>query len=134
MTRLAALLEKLIEEPGNFSPKVDIIDYINSLKILVELPGVEKDNIKISFQNNLVTISGNYLDPERNYVNIPETQEIMNERKTDINYGNFSRKIYLDFNINNTGGINTKLENGILKVIINKNLQTQNTFSVKIND
>ena len=134
MTRLAALLEKLIEEPGNFSPKVDIIDYSNSLKILVELPGVEKDNIKISFQNNLVTISGQYLDPERNYVNIPETQEIMNERKTDINYGNFSRKIYLDFNITSIGGINTKLENGILKVIVNKNLQTQNTFSVKIND
>lgn len=134
MTRLAALLEKLIEEPGNFSPKVDIIDYSNSLKILVELPGVEKDNIKISFQNNLVTISGQYLDPERNYINIPETQEIMNERKTDINYGNFSRKIYLDFNITSIGGINTKLENGILKVIVNKNLQTQNTFSVKIND
>jgi len=134
MTRLAALLEKLIEEPGNFSPKVDIIDYSNSLKILVELPGVEKDNIKISFQNNLVTISGQYLDPERNYVNIPETQETINERQTDINYGNFSRKIYLDFNITSIGGINTKLENGILKVIINKNLQTQNTFSVKIND
>jgi len=134
MTKLATLLEKLIEKPGNFSPKVDIIDYTNSLKILVELPGVEKDNIKISFQNNLLTITGQYLDPERNHVNIPETQEIINDRSTDINYGNFSRKIYLDFNITSTGGINTKLENGILKVNINKNLQTKNTFSVKIND
>lgn len=134
MTKLATLLEKLIENPGNFSPKVDIIDYTNSLKILVELPGVEKDNIKISFQNNLLTISGQYMDPERNHVNIPETQEMINERKTDINYGNFSRKIYLDFNITSIDGINTKLENGILKVNVNKNLQTQNTFSVKIND
>lgn len=134
MTRLTTLLEKLIEEPGIFSPKVDIIDYTDNLKILVELPGVDKENIKISFQNNIITVAGKYLDPERNYKNIPETKEIMQERKTDINYGNFLRKIYLDFNITSTEGINTKLSDGILKIIINKNLQTQNTFSVKIND
>ena len=58
----------------------------------------------------------------------------MQERKTDINYGNFLRKIYLDFNITSNQGINTKLSDGILKIVINKNLQTQNTFSIKIND
>ena len=57
MTRLTTLLEKLIEEPGIFSPKVDIIDYTDNLKILVELPGVDKENIKISFQNNIITVS-----------------------------------------------------------------------------
>ena len=64
MTRLTTFLEKLIEEPGIFSPKVDIIDYTDNLKILIELPGVVKENIKISFQNNIVTIAGKYLDPE----------------------------------------------------------------------
>lgn len=134
MTRLTTFLEKLIEEPGIFSPKVDIIDYTDNLKILIELPGVVKENIKISFQNNIITIAGKYLDPERNYKKIPETREVMQERKTDINYGNFLRKIYLDFNITSNQGINTKLSDGILKIVINKNLQTQNTFSIKIND
>jgi HSP20 family protein len=135
MTRLASLLEKIMEEPGNFSPKIDIIDYTNSLKILIELPGVAKENIKISFQNNIIILKGKYTDPEKEFIKNPEIEQTkMISRKTDIKYGDFLRRIYLDFDITNGEGINSKLENGILKIVINKNLQTQNTFSIKIND
>jgi HSP20 family protein len=134
MAKVLTLLEQILTENETFSPKIDVIEYDNIYKIIIQLPGIHKKDINIRFQGNILLLDGNYPDPEQEYVNSPENLNKILYRETNINYGKFSRKIFLNFDITTTNGIVSKLENGLLTITINKNLQLQNSFSIKIND
>ena len=134
MAKVFNLLEQLLTENETFNPKIDLIEYDNIHKIIIQLPGIQKKDINVRFQGNILLLDGKYLDPEQEYVNSPENLNKILHRETNINYGNFSRKIFLNFDITTTDGIVSKLENGLLIITINKNLQMQNSFSIKIND
>ena len=42
----------------NFYPGIDISEDKNSINVSVEIPGVKKENIKITLQDNILTIEG----------------------------------------------------------------------------
>jgi len=42
----------------HWNPAVDIFEDENSIKVMCEVPGVEKEDVKISIQDNVLTVSG----------------------------------------------------------------------------
>ncbi|MCR4288079.1 MAG: Hsp20 family protein, partial [Deltaproteobacteria bacterium] len=50
--------KRLPAEKGIALPSIDIIDRDDEVEIMAELPGVPKENIEISFQENVLTVKG----------------------------------------------------------------------------
>lgn len=93
-------------------PRCDIVERENDYVVYAEIPGVAKDNMKVEFQNHLLTISGRKHPVERKE----------NERyyRAERLYGTFSRSFRLGDEIN-TSKISAHYENGVLEVILPKN-------------
>jgi HSP20 family protein len=79
--------------------------------IKAELPGFERDNIKIDFDNNRLIIRAEKEEVEEVNGKIDHFSE--------ISYGSFSRVFTLSKNINEKG-IKAKYQNGILSIEIPK--------------
>jgi HSP20 family protein len=59
-----------VQDEGNifrsgWSPAIDIVEYERDYQVRVELPGVGKDDVYITMQNNVLTIRGEKKLPER---------------------------------------------------------------------
>jgi HSP20 family protein len=96
----------------SFSPRVDIYADDQNIFIEAEIPGLKKEEMKISLQDNILTISGskkkgNRKDEEKQYF------------RNEIIYGDFSRSFSLPEDIN-PDNVEAQFENGILKIAIGK--------------
>ena len=49
------------ETTGAWTPVVDIFEEANALRIVAEIPGVKPEDVKISVENNVLTIQGTKL-------------------------------------------------------------------------
>lgn len=92
----------------NFEPTCDLIERAESLLILMDLPGMKKEMIKITLKNRVLTISG-----ERElYLEDGETL-LRSERKE----GAFSRSFPLPEDAD-PKSIEAKFQNGVLNITI----------------
>lgn len=103
-------------EYGAFLPKVDIAEDEKNLFIHVEIPGIAKEDIKLTISDdNVLVIKG---EKKRN-----DKYEIKEDEKTFIRaertFGAFTRSFMLPDNINKDS-INAKYENGVLIVTLEK--------------
>ena len=67
-TRLGRMLEQMFESPyvaeenrsllGNWLPAVDVVEEKDVIRMTAELPGVKPEDVKISLENNVLTIMG----------------------------------------------------------------------------
>lgn len=92
----------------NFPVRMDLIKGENSFKILAELPGMEKDKIKIMVEEGLLTISG-----ERARNNDNGNKVVQSERF----YGSFTRSFTLPETVEKSG-ISADYNNGLLEVTL----------------
>jgi HSP20 family protein len=99
------------EYEESFYPKIDISEDEKNIYVDSELPGIKKNDIKISLNDNILTISGEKKD-ERNGKDLSFYR---NERI----YGSFSRSFTIPGEIN-PDTIDAKFEDGILKMVIEK--------------
>ena len=93
-------------------PKVDLMEEKNFVNIIVELPGVSKEDVRIVLEDGVLTLSGekkNHVD-EKVEVNV-----ISNERT----FGKFERKFELPEDIN-PDDVKANFNNGLLKISIAK--------------
>jgi HSP20 family protein len=99
----------------DWRPSVDISETKTDYLIKVVLPDVEKEDVEVSIENGLLTISG-----ERKLVKEDETET---QHRVESLYGSFSRSFTLptDTDENN---ISAKSKNGVLKVRIPKIQET----------
>jgi len=51
------LISKLERNENVFSPSVDIFEENGKINLVTDLPGIEKDNLEVSVENNTLTIS-----------------------------------------------------------------------------
>lgn len=93
---------------GDWSPEVDIIEHENTLEFFMELPGMEKSDVKISLENNFLVIRGE----KKNHFN--NESLVRSERR----FGKFSRKFEVP-DVDRSR-ISATFNNGILKVVLNK--------------
>ena len=92
-------------------PAVDITENESESVIVVELPGVKKEDIKISVENGWMILNG-----ERKTT---DTQEITRVLHREIKYRPFTRSIKLPHPVD-ADKISAQLENGLLKISLPK--------------
>lgn len=107
------VLNNVFDELNNFffgqggykSFPVDLVEIENGYQVIAEMPGVQKDDIKISFEDGVLTIEADRSKDEN-------AKYLINER--DV----LHLKRSLSFGEINEDSINAKLENGLLFVTI----------------
>lgn len=108
--------------PSNrlWKPLIDIAENDTHLVMYIYLAGVNKDDIKIDFYNNKLTIKGRRNQP---FINT--------ECKISENvYGPFERSITIPISVTNQSSVTLSNENGVLKICIDKRIEERNRFTM----
>lgn len=92
---------------GSYVPAVDMHEDEKNLYITMELPGIEKKDVKIALHNDVLMISGERRREEK--------KESENYYHLEMCYGAFNRSITLPVEVDNEK-IEAVFKNGILKV------------------
>jgi HSP20 family protein len=91
---------------------LDVEETNNNYKITADIPGIDKTDIDISFDNNMLTIS---------FERKEETKETRDKYlHVERKYGKYSRSIYFPYNFK-FEDINACYKDGVLNIIIPKN-------------
>ena len=99
-------------EVGDFSPRVDIADDEKSLTIHAELPGINKDNVKITVnEDNVLTIRGE--------IKREVKHEEQNYMRLERSYGSFTRSFALPDTVDSEN-VSASFKDGVLTVSMSK--------------
>ncbi|MBV9215328.1 MAG: Hsp20/alpha crystallin family protein [Acidobacteria bacterium] len=101
---------------GSWFPKVDVFEDKEHLFLEAELPGMNSNDFELSFENNVLTLSG-----ERKFEK--KTDE-GNYHRVERSYGSFTRSFTLPQTVT-VEGANAEFENGVLKVSLPKREETK---------
>ncbi|HET6272190.1 MAG TPA: Hsp20/alpha crystallin family protein [Bacteroidota bacterium] len=97
--------------PSVWTPAVDVAEHENQYVVKVELPGVTKDDVKITMQENVLTIRGEKKQET-------ETKD-SNFHRVERSYGSFQRSFSLPTHVKNEK-IEASYKDGILTVTLPK--------------
>ena len=96
---------------SNWRPSVDIFEDDDKLVLSVEVPGIDKKDIKINVENNVLSISG-----ERKF---EQEEKKDNFRRIERRYGSFYRSFTLPRAVD-TEKIEATTKNGVLEITLPK--------------
>jgi HSP20 family protein len=99
---------------ADWHPVCDVKENDKELIVHAELPGVDKDNVKLDVSQNILTVSG-----ERNNVNRKENDRY---HATERTYGYFSRSVALPDGVD-PSTINATYKDGVLEVVVPKSIK-----------
>jgi HSP20 family protein len=109
------LVREFLTEDGNqvvtSEPAINVSENENESVIVVELPGVKKEDIKISIENGWLTMSG-----ERKSFEAPKITRVLHR---EIESKPFARSIKLPHHVD-AEKISAELANGLLKISLPK--------------
>jgi HSP20 family protein len=117
------IFEGNIDESNNCSkcvPLANIIENEKSFNVDIAIPGVDKKDVKINIENNLLTVSSEKKE-EKN-------EEKKNFTRKEFVYNSFSRSFTLP-KIIDTEKIQANYENGVLKLELPK--KDEGKFNLK---
>lgn len=104
-------------------PAIDVAEHETESVLVAEVPGVKKEDLKISVENGMLTIQG-----ERKSQSLPERSRwIRNEVET----GEFRRVFELPHAVD-ANKVSAELENGVLRVVLPKPEQVR-PREIKVN-
>jgi|DEB0MinimDraft_12_1074336.scaffolds.fasta_scaffold86842_1 HSP20 family protein len=92
---------------------VDVQENTNNYTVTSDLPGMNKNNISVTVENNVLTVTGNREDNREETGN--DGRYTFRERR----YGQFSRSIMLEGVTEQ--GVTAKYTNGVLTVVVPRN-------------
>jgi len=112
--RISSIFNDFPKAGSDFYPRVDVKDDNKNIYIEAEIPGVKKEDVKITLQDNVLTISGEKKKEadEKNEKNFYHSERY---------YGSFTRSFTLPEDINRDD-VEAKSDNGILSIRISKSL------------
>ncbi|HOV79665.1 MAG TPA: Hsp20/alpha crystallin family protein [Bacillota bacterium] len=90
---------------------VDIKETPDAVLVKAELPGVNKEDIKVSFSDNLLTIRGERKKEEK--------EEGANFLRIERSYGSLSRSFTVDIPVKQDG-IKARYQDGVLEITLPK--------------
>jgi HSP20 family protein len=96
---------------ATWAPACDIYENNNEIVVKVELPEVKMENVRVSIENNILTIYG-----ERK---LSEETKRENYHRVERNYGEFTRSFTLPGFVD-TNKVNAEFKDGILRVTLAK--------------
>jgi HSP20 family protein len=94
-----------------WSPSVDLSETEDSYEVKAEVPGMNKDEIKISYHDNVLTLSGERKQEEKT--------DKKNYHRIERAYGRFERSFRLPEEVK-AEEIKAKYKNGVLSIEIPK--------------
>jgi HSP20 family protein len=95
---------------GTWAPPVDVAEDAEKIHVKVEVPGIEEKDLKINYEDGLLTVSG-----ERQF----ERRDDRNYHRIERMYGSFVRTFSLPRSVD-AGQIVANYRNGILEIEIPK--------------
>ena len=104
------------DQDGEWMPRANISETDKEYLIKAELPEVRKEDVKITLENGVITISG-----ERKQ---EKEHKDENEIRVESFYGSFTRSFSLPDNID-PNGVKAESKDGVLKVRIPKKEATR---------
>ncbi|HKZ81137.1 MAG TPA: Hsp20/alpha crystallin family protein [Pyrinomonadaceae bacterium] len=96
---------------GTWNPSVDIYENKDRIVIKGDLPGMTRDDIHLTFENNVLTLSG-----ERRF---EKKDEADNYHRVECSYGTFSRSFAVQ-QAESIEGVTAEYNNGILRIDLPK--------------
>jgi HSP20 family protein len=94
----------------NFLPVTDIFETNEALRLMLEMPGVSKDQVEVGVENNVLTITGR-IDFSK--------YEGLQPVYTEYNIGHYSRSFRLSNEVEQEG-IQAELNDGVMTLILPK--------------
>jgi HSP20 family protein len=108
---------------GELMPPVDVAESDVEVTVKMAVPGVDKDHISISVDDQVLSVRGE---------SKKETEEKKkNYYRQEIHYGSFARAVRLPAEVD-AGKTAAELKNGMLKITLPKS-KTPKAQSIKIN-
>ena len=95
----------------NFYPRIDISEDKENINVIAEIPGVKKDEIKITLQDNILTIEGEKKKETE--------QKEKNYFRSERMYGSFKRCFTLP-DLVDSEKVEAKFEDGMLNIQLKK--------------
>ena len=108
MTYFPELRELLDSDSNGWNPRVDLLENTSEWIVLVEVPGVSRENLKINFENGILTLRGERKDDSDRNFKLKETES-----------GSFCRGFAFPSDIE-PELIKAELKDGMLKVKVPK--------------
>ena len=105
----------------SFSPKIDVSEDKNNIIVTAEIPGVKKDNIKITLQDNILTVEGEKKKEKE--------EKDKNFYRSERSYGSFKRSFTLPVEVDSEK-VEAKFEDGMLHITLKKLEQKVKTEKV----
>lgn len=107
--------------------KSDIIEYADYYKILIDVPGCQKEDIRLVSSNGYIEVYISKVSEENNEDNPDEvTNYLLKERY----FGEFNRKFYVG-NIEKNK-VKASLKNGVLELLIKKTKEVEEDNFIEI--
>ena len=94
------------------APETDVVETEREIRVMVEMPGLKRDNIDIDIENNVLTIRGEKREERQEG---EEGKYHIAERR----YGTFTRSFVLPRDVDSED-IQARFEDGVLNVTIPK--------------
>ncbi len=104
------------KEINEWVPAVDVYEDKENIVIEVEVPGMKEEDLKVTLENNTLTISG-----ERKF---EKEEKDKNYYRMERAYGSFSRSFMLPENVD-TKGIKAKYKDGVLILTLPKKAEAK---------
>lgn len=113
MNKIMGEMEKGVSiEAGGFTPRVDIVEDDKNLYVHVEVPGMGKEDVKISLgEDNLMTIKG---EKKSEYAEDDKDKSCIRSERC---FGKFSRSFILPEDIDKDN-ISAKFDNGVVEIAV----------------
>lgn len=99
------------EQDSDFIPRVNIVDGKDSISLTFELPGMKKEDIKVTVKDNILNVSG-----KREF---SEEKKEENYVRTEISTGSFCRTFTLPDTVNSEK-VSADYKDGMLTVKLAK--------------
>ncbi len=106
-----------------FEPRVDVYNDTDAVRVVVELPGLQKDAVSLSYADGILTISGSKPVPQH-----PEGVAVL---RSERSFGEFKREIELPKDVDATG-ISAAMSDGLLTITLGRKPSAQDR-EIKIN-
>lgn len=106
-----SLMEDGTAFTSNWTPAVDITEHENEYVVKLEIPGVSKDDVKITLENNVLTVKGEKKQEKES--------KSANYHRVERSYGAFQRTFTLPMGVKEDS-IDASYKDGILNIALPK--------------
>lgn len=112
------------EKCNSLNPKIDISEDEKNIYLEMEIPGIKKEDLKITIENKKLTITGE----KKNNTDSNDKRKFLSRERV---FGPFQKIFTIEHEINREN-INADFENGILTITIEKLVPKKQEWEIEI--